>query len=183
VFVQHRKRADDATRRNKQLEKEMDDARHRLSQVSAELESAVQANRNYQSELVKVKSLNEQFAEQIDIITRDKRRLQGQLFMSIACVAVLSSVNDRCRFVHCADELDVTLNQLSDLNTRIVDMDRVRKQLEAEKLSLNSSIDEYREQLHIEINKYNSLNASVEKFRLDFEKKLAEKDEELDTIR
>jgi hypothetical protein len=45
--------------------------------LNAELESAVQANRNYQSELVKVKSLNEQFTEQIDIITRDKRRLQG----------------------------------------------------------------------------------------------------------
>ena len=45
--------------------------------MSAELESALQANRNYQSELVKVKSLNEQFTEQIDIITRDKRRLQG----------------------------------------------------------------------------------------------------------
>ena len=65
-------------RRNKQLEKETDEARHRLSQLSAELESALQANRNYQSELVKVKSLNEQFTEQIEIITRDKRRLQGK---------------------------------------------------------------------------------------------------------
>ncbi|CAF4418498.1 unnamed protein product, partial [Adineta steineri] len=38
---------------------------------------------------------------------------------------------------------------MSDLNTRIVDMDRIRKQLEAEKLSLCSTIDEYREQIHI----------------------------------
>jgi phage shock protein A len=76
-IVKNRKRADEAIRRNKQLEKEVDDARHRLSQLSAELESALQANRNYQSELVKVKSLNEQLAEQIEIITRDKRRLQG----------------------------------------------------------------------------------------------------------
>ena len=59
------------------MEKEVDDARHRLNHISAELESALQANRNYQSELVKVKSLNEQLTEQIDIITRDKRRLQG----------------------------------------------------------------------------------------------------------
>lgn len=80
VFLfQHRKRADDAVRRNKQLEKEADESRHRLSQATAELESAVQANRNYQSELVKVKSLNEQLTEQIDIITRDKRRLQGKI--------------------------------------------------------------------------------------------------------
>ena len=76
-FLKNRKRADEAIRRNKQLEKETDDLRHRFSQINAELESALQANRNYQSELVKVKSLNEQFAEQIDIITRDKRRLQG----------------------------------------------------------------------------------------------------------
>ena len=77
-LLQHRRRGDEAVRRNKQLEKEADDARSRLSQLSAELESALQANRNYQSELIKVKSLNEQFVEQIDIITRDKRRLQGQ---------------------------------------------------------------------------------------------------------
>ena len=79
--------------------------------------------------------------------------------------------------------MDVALNQISDLNTRLVEMDRLRKQLEADKLSLGSTIDEYREQLHIEINKYNSLNASVEKFRSDYERKLAERDEELETTR
>ena len=90
-------------------------------------------------------------------------------------------LDDNGRFA--LDEMDVTLNQLSDLNTRLVDMDRLRKQLEADKLSLGSTIDEYREQLHIEINKYNSLNASVEKFRSDYERKLAERDEELETTR
>ena len=48
-----------------------------MSQLSAELESAVQANRNYQSELVKVKGLNEQLSEQVEMVNRDKRRLQG----------------------------------------------------------------------------------------------------------
>lgn len=48
-----------------------------MSQANAELESAVQANRNYQSELVKVKSLTEQLSEQVEIVNRDKRRLQG----------------------------------------------------------------------------------------------------------
>lgn len=69
------------------MEKEADEARHRLSQLSAELESALQAYRNYQSELVKVKSLNEQLTEQIEIITRDKRRLQGEfsLFAAERC--------------------------------------------------------------------------------------------------
>lgn len=39
----------------------------------------MQANRNYQSELVKVKSLTEQLTEQIELVTRDKHRLQGTL--------------------------------------------------------------------------------------------------------
>ena len=81
------------------------------------------------------------------------------------------------------DEMDVALNQISDLNTRMIEMDRLRKQLEAEKLSLNSTIDEYREQLQIEITKYNSLSASVDKLRSDFEKKLADKEDELDALR
>ncbi|CAF3528216.1 unnamed protein product [Rotaria sp. Silwood1] len=79
--------------------------------------------------------------------------------------------------------MDVALNQISDLNTRLVDMDRIRKQLEAEKLSLGSTIEEYREQIHIEITKYNVLNASIDKLRSDLEKKIAEKEEELDILR
>lgn len=79
--------------------------------------------------------------------------------------------------------MDVLLNQISDLNTRIVEMDRLRKQLEAEKLSLLSTIEDYREQVQIEISKYNNLHASVERMRADLEKKVAEKEEELQTIR
>jgi chromosome segregation ATPase len=79
--------------------------------------------------------------------------------------------------------MDVALNQISDLNTRMIEMDRIRKQLEAEKLSLNSTIDEYREQLQIEISKYNSLHASVERLRNDLEKKIADKEEELELLR
>ena len=79
--------------------------------------------------------------------------------------------------------MDVALNQISDMNTRLVEMDRLRKQLEAEKLSYASTIDEYREQIHIEITKYNVLNASIDKLRSDLEKKLAEKEEELEGLR
>ena len=163
-------------RRNKQLEKEVDESRQRLSQLNAELESAVQANRNYQSELIKVKSLSEQLTEQIEIITRDKRRLQGRLPMLPFHFVILSLSLS-------LDEMDVALNQISDLNTRLVDLDRQRKQLEAEKLSFASTIDEYREQLHIEITKYNILNASIDKLRSDLEKKIAEKEEELEGLR
>jgi len=81
------------------------------------------------------------------------------------------------------DEMDISLNQISDLNTRIIEMDRVRKQLEAEKLSLGSTIEEYREQLHIEITKYNTLHGSVERLRADLEKKLADKEEEFELLR
>ena len=34
-------------------------------------------------------------------------------------------------FLLSADEMDVALNQISDMNTRLVEMDRLRKQLEA----------------------------------------------------
>jgi myosin heavy chain 6/7 len=86
-------------------------------------------------------------------------------------------------FLFSLDEMDVALNQISDLHTRIVEMDRIRKQLEAEKLSLGSTIEDYREQLQIEISKYNSLSGSVERMRNDLEKKIAEKEEELELLR
>lgn len=64
-----------------------------------------------------------------------------------------------------------------------MELDRIRKQLEADKLSLGSAIDEYREQIHIEVTKYNVLNASIDKLRSDLEKKIADKDEELENLR
>lgn len=79
--------------------------------------------------------------------------------------------------------MDVALNQISDLNTRIVDLDRVRKQLESDKLTLSSTIEEFREQIHIEITKYNVLNASIDKLRADLERKIVEKEEELEALR
>lgn len=79
--------------------------------------------------------------------------------------------------------MDVALNQISDLNTRIVELDRFRKQLEAEKLTMSSTIEEYREQIHIEITKYNVLNASIDKLRADLERKIADKEEELEALR
>jgi chromosome segregation ATPase len=79
--------------------------------------------------------------------------------------------------------MDVALNQISDMNTRLIEMDRLRKQLEGEKLSLNSTIDDYREQIQIEITKYNSLHGSVERLRHDLEKKIADKEEELESSR
>lgn len=79
--------------------------------------------------------------------------------------------------------MDVQLNQISDMNTRLVEMDRLRKQLEAEKLSLHSTIEEYREQVQIEVAKYNNLVGTVERLRMDLEKKLAEKEDELEALR
>lgn len=79
--------------------------------------------------------------------------------------------------------MDVALNQISDLNTRIVDLDRVRKQLESDKLTMSSTIEEFREQIHIEITKYNVLNASIDKLRADLERKIVEKEEELEALR
>ena len=79
--------------------------------------------------------------------------------------------------------MDVALNQISDMNTRLIEMDRLRKQLEGEKLSLNSTIDDYREQIQIEITKYNALHGSVERLRHDLEKKIADKEQELEASR
>ena len=82
-----------------------------------------------------------------------------------------------------SDEMDIVLNQISDSNARLMDMERIRKQLESDKLSLGSTIDEYREQLHIEVTKYNVLGSSIDKLRGDLEKKIADKDEELENLR
>ena len=74
-----KKRADEATKHEKQLEKELDEYKTKLSIANAEIDTAFQASRNHALELSKYKHLNEQMSEQLELVQKDKRRISGKL--------------------------------------------------------------------------------------------------------
>jgi hypothetical protein len=75
-----KRRADDAERHEKQLEKDNEDLNNSLADSNAELESALHANRNYSNELTKYKHQSDQLSEQLGSIQKEKRRLAGRIF-------------------------------------------------------------------------------------------------------
>lgn len=73
-----KKRADEATKHEKQLEKELEEYKTKLSIANAEIDTAFQASRNHALELSKYKHLNEQMSEQLELVQKDKRRISGK---------------------------------------------------------------------------------------------------------
>ena len=72
-----KKKADEAIKHEKQLEKDAEDLKSRLNASNAELDVTLSANRNYSIELSKAKHTNEQLSEQLEAIQKEKRRLVG----------------------------------------------------------------------------------------------------------
>jgi hypothetical protein len=78
------------------------------------------------------------------------------------------------------EDLDAVSNQLSDAQNRLVDYERKAKVSDADKLQLQVQLDDVRDILHAETTKYQNLSAQHERFKIDIEKRLIDKDEELD---
>ena len=135
----------------------MEELKNKLSNANAELDAAFQSSRNHASELSKYKHLNDQLAEQLELIQKEKRKL--------------------------SEELESTNNQLLECQSRSTDFERKYKNSEADRQTLQNELDDARDQLQLEISRNQSLLAQIEKLKLDTDKKLADKDDELDSLR
>ena len=129
----------------------------KLSSANAELDAAYQAARNHAIELSRCKHLNDQLTEQLETTQKEKRRL--------------------------SDELESTNNQLMDATSRLAESDRRVKTLEADRQQLANDLDDARDLLQLEINKNTSLLAAMEKLKADTDKKILDRDNEIDALR
>jgi chromosome segregation ATPase len=156
-FEKTKKRADDATRHEKQLEKDCEELKSKLSLANAELETSYQTNRNHLSEMSKYKHLNENYVEQLDIIQKEKRRL--------------------------SEESETNANQLLEAQSRLADNERKLKTIENERQLLQNELDDARDLLQIEISRNQSWQAQFDKSKTDHDKKIIDKEEEFEMQR
>ena len=139
------------------MEKENDELRTKLGIANAELDAAYQASRNHQSELSKFKHLSQQLSEQLEALQKDKRRI--------------------------SDELESTNNQFLETQSRLSEAERRLKTLEADRLQLQNDYDDTRDAYDLEVQRNQNLQAQYDKLKVDTDKKLAEKEEEIDLLR
>lgn len=81
------------------------------------------------------------------------------------------------------EELEVTNNLLLETQSRLSEADRRIKTLEAERTQLQNDLDDTRDVLHLEINKSQNLIIQLEKLKSDTDKKIADRDNEIDALR
>jgi chromosome segregation ATPase len=125
-----------------------------LSIANSELESVYQSSRSHHSELSKYKHLNEHLSEQVEAFQKEKRKT--------------------------SEELESATNQLLEAQGKLSDFERKNKNIETDRQQVQNELDDTRDALQIEINKSISMQTQMEKIKTDAEKKLFQKDDELD---
>ncbi len=79
-----------------------------------------------------------------------------------------------------SEELESATNQLLEAQGKLSDFERKYKNIEADRQQIQNDLDDTRDALQIEINKSISMQTQMEKIKTDAEKKLFQKDDELD---
>lgn len=105
----------------------------------------------------KYKHLSQQTGEQLDALQKDKRRI--------------------------SDELETNTNQLLESTSRLTDLERKLKTIEADRQLLQNELDDSRDVLQLELQRNQNLQSQMEKLKADTDKKLADKDDEVDLQR
>ena len=176
-----KKRADDALKHEKALEKDNEELKSKLSLANIELDEAFQSSRTHASELSKHKHLAETLAEQLESLQKEKRKQSG---MMNETHKMLYRFNITIIYAkHDADELEVTSNQLLEAQSRLTDVERRIKLVEADNIALENELDEARDHLQLETSRNQSMSAQIDKLKLEMEKKLSTKKDECDMQR
>ena len=86
-------------------------------------------------------------------------------------------------FIHSADEIHDLTDQLGEGGRSVHELEKSRKRLEMEKEELQSALEEAEAALEQEEAKVQRSQLEISAIRQDIDRRLAEKDEEFDSIR
>merc|ERR1711992_180116 len=125
--------------------------------LEAEVEASHKEQRNYSSELFRLKSAWDETAQQLDIVKRENKNL--------------------------ADEIKDLLDQLGDGGRSIHELDKQRRRLEVEKEELQAALEEAEAALEQEENKVLRAQLELGQVRQEIDRKIHEKEEEFDNTR
>lgn len=152
-----RKKIEEQTKREKIQTAEAEELKTKIASLSAELQSHEQSARSQSHETSKFKSMNDQLIEQLDGMQRDKRRQ--------------------------TEEIENLNNQVMDAQSRVTDAERRLKSSEADRQQIQDELDDQKDALQAEVTKGQALTQQIEKLKLEHDRKLAEKDDELDAVK
>merc|ERR1712226_646346 len=144
-------------RKAKQFDKVISEWKGKVDRLSFDLDVSQKETRNASSELFKVKSAYEETMLQLEEVRRENKTL--------------------------SNEIKDIMDQISEGGRSIHEIDKIRKRLEAEKLELQSALEEAEATLEQEENKVLWCQLELNAVRQEIERRLAEKEEEFQLVK
>ncbi|XP_070606203.1 myosin-15 [Erythrolamprus reginae] len=131
--------------------------KQKYEESQAELESAQKESRSLSTELFKLKNAYEESLENTETLKRENKNLQ--------------------------EEISDLTDQISEGNKNLHEVEKMKKQIEQEKAEVQLALEEAEGALEHEESKTLRFQLELSQIKADFERKLAEKDEETENFR
>ncbi|XP_063161645.1 myosin-15 isoform X3 [Candoia aspera] len=131
--------------------------KQKYEESQAELEGAQKESRSLSTELFKLKNAYEESLDSMETLKRENKNLQEEI-------------------------VDLT-DQISEGNKNLHEIEKMKKQTEQEKAEVQLALEEAEGALEHEESKTLRFQLELSQIKADFERKLAEKDEEIENFR
>ncbi|NXJ99855.1 MYH6 protein, partial [Corythaixoides concolor] len=141
-------------KKQRNFDKVLAEWKQKLEEAQTELEASQKEARSLSTELFKLKNAYEESLEHLETFKRENKNLQ--------------------------EEISELTEQLGAGHKTIHELEKVRKQLDAEKLELQAALEEAEASLEHEEGKILRAQLEFNQAKVEHERKLAEKDEELE---
>ncbi|NXU55606.1 MYH6 protein, partial [Turnix velox] len=142
-------------KKQRNFDKILAEWKQKFEESQTELEASQKEARSLSTELFKLKNAYEESLEHLETFKRENKNLQ-------------------------AEEISDLTEQLGAGHKTIHELEKARKQLDAEKLELQAALEEAEASLEHEEGKILRAQLEFNQVKADYERKLAEKDEEMD---
>ncbi|XP_067302573.1 myosin-7 isoform X2 [Pseudorasbora parva] len=144
-------------KKQRNFDKVLSEWRQKFEETQAELEGSQKESRSLSTELFKLKNSYEEALDQLETIKRENKNLQEEI-------------------------TDLT-DQISQGNKTIHELEQMKKVLDHEKSHIQVALEEAEGTLEHEESKTLRIQLELTQTRTEVEKKLAERDEEIDNLR
>uniref|UniRef100_A0A8V0X0N1 Myosin-7 n=1 Tax=Gallus gallus TaxID=9031 RepID=A0A8V0X0N1_CHICK len=141
-------------KKQRNFDKILSEWKQKFEESQTELEAAQKESRSLSTELFKLKNAYEESLEHLETFKREAKNLQ--------------------------EEISDLTEQLGAGHKTIHELEKVRKQLDAEKLELQAALEEAEASLEHEEGKILRAQLEFNQVKADYERKLAEKEEEME---
>ncbi|KAL3975073.1 hypothetical protein ACER0C_023699 [Sarotherodon galilaeus] len=144
-------------KRQRNFDMVLSDWKLKFDECQMELEASQKESRSLSTELFKLKNCYEEALDQLETIKRENRNLQEEI-------------------------MDLT-DQISQEGKMIHELERMKKILDVEKSDIKAALEEAEGTLEHEESKILRYQMELEQIRAEMDRKIAEKDEEIDSLR